>query len=225
MKLSTVLFSLLCSCSVVAATPGAQVDHILLGIDDLERGMEQFEKLTGVRPVAGGKHPRGTHNALVSLGDGTYVEILALQPGITPPKEYGGLQQLHALTPIGWAVSSKDVTGLRNRLTSAGMKVTEPGAGSRTTPAGGTLSWQTFGLAEGFAEAPFFIVWSPQSPHPSTTSPTGCRLQQWRIAGPHSKNLERLRSALDLGIEVAEAKSTALRLSLQCPKGAVEFAS
>ena len=57
-----------------AVAPAAQVDHILLGIDDLDRGMEQFEKLTGVRPVYGGKHPRGTHNALVSLGNGTYLE-------------------------------------------------------------------------------------------------------------------------------------------------------
>ena len=103
------------------------------------------------------------------------------------------------------------------------MAVTDANDGSRTTPAGTTLSWQTFGLEEEFEEAPFFIVWSPQSAHPSTTSPAGCKLRQWRVAGPHMKNLEQLRSALDLRIEVAEAPSTSLRLSLQCPKGAVEF--
>ena len=223
MRLVTGFLILLCSGLASAAPPVAQVDHILLGIDDLDRGMAQFEKMTGVRPVQGGKHPRGTHNALVSLGEGTYLEILAVQPGVAPPKEYEGLKQLHSLTPIGWAVSSKDSTQLRNRLTSAGMAVTESSAGSRTTPVGTKLSWQTFGLEEGFEEAPFFIVWSPQSAHPSTTSPTGCRLQQWRVAGPHLTNLDHLRSALDLRIDVAEAKSTALRLSLQCPKGAVEF--
>jgi hypothetical protein len=224
MRWVTGFLILLCSCLTAgAATSSAQVDHILLGIDDLGRGMEQFEKLTGVRPVQGGKHPRGTHNALVSLGDGTYLEILALQPNVAPPEEYEGLKQLHTLTPIGWAVSSKDSTQLRNRLTSAGMAVTESSAGSRTTPAGSTLSWQTFGLQEGFDEAPFFIVWSPQSAHPSTTSPTGCKLQHWRVAGPHLKNLELLRSALELRIDVAEAPSTSLRLSLRCPKGDVEF--
>ena len=223
MRLVTGFLIFLCSCLAGAATPVAQVDHILLGIDDLARGMEQFEKLTGVRPIQGGKHPRGTHNALVSLGDGTYLEILAVQPDVAPPKEYEGLKQLYSLTPIGWAVSSKYSTQLRNRLTAAGMAVTESTAGSRMTPAGTTLSWQTFGLKDGFDEAPFFIVWSPQSAHPSTTSPTGCKLQQWRVAGPHLKNLEQLRSALDLRIDVAEAPSTALRLSLQCPKGAVEF--
>jgi hypothetical protein len=206
-----------------AAAPAAQVDHILLGIDDLDRGMEQFEKLTGVRPVYGGKHPRGTHNALVSLGDGKYLEILALQPNVTPPTEYEDLKKLNALTPIGWAVSSKDSAQLRSQLTSAGLAVSEPAPGSRTTPAGNELSWQTFGLEDAFEEAPFFIVWSPQSAHPSTTSPTGCRLQQWRVAGPHVKKLEQLRTALDLRVDVAEAPSTTLRLSLNCPKGAVEF--
>src|SRR6185437_13814430 len=108
------------SLPTAAATPTAQIDHIMLGIDDLDRGVKQFEEATGVKPVYGGKHPRGTHNALVSLGDGTYLEILALQPNAAPPKEYEDLKQLHTLTPIGWAVSSKDSTQLRNRLTSAG---------------------------------------------------------------------------------------------------------
>jgi len=224
MRLHAGFLVLLCSgltSEAVAAV--AQVDHILLGIDDLDRGIQQFEQLTGVRPVKGGKHPRGTHNALVSLGDGTYLEILAVQPDVEPPKDYADLKQLHSLTPIGCAVSSTDSAQLRNRLIAAGLAVTESSEGSRTTPAGTTLSWQTFGLKDEFEEAPFFIVWSPQSAHPSTTSPTGCKLQQWRVAGPHLKNLEQLRSALELRVEVAESKSTALRVSLQCPKGTVEF--
>jgi hypothetical protein len=209
---------------VAAATaPPAQIDHILLGIDDLGRGMDSFEQLTGVRPAYGGKHPGGTHNALVSLGDGTYLEILALQPNVAPPQEYAGLKQLRKLTPIGWAVSSKDAGQLRARLTSAGLAVAEPSAGSRQTPAGTTVSWQTFGLQDNFAAAPFFIVWSTQSPHPSTTSPPGCALQTWRIAGQSRKNLEQLRTALELQVEVAEAPATSLHLSLSCPKGSVEF--
>jgi hypothetical protein len=206
------------------AAPKAQVDHILLGIDDLDRGIDAFEQLTGVRPVYGGKHPGGTHNALVSLGDGAYLEILALQPGVPPPKEYAGLEQLHTLTPIGWAVSSKESAQLRERLTAAGMAVTEPNAGSRKTPAGATLSWQTFGLKDNFDDAPFFIVWSAQTAHPSTTSPTGCKLRQWRIASPHQKNLEQLRRTLDLQLlDLADASTTALSVSLSCPKGPVEL--
>lgn len=211
------------SLPTAAATPPAQIDHIMLGIDDLDRGVKAFEEATGVKPVYGGKHPRGTHNALVSLGDGTYVEIIAVQKGVSPPEDYAGLAELHTLTPIGWAVSSKDSTELRKRLNAAGMFVTESSPGSRTTPAGKTLSWQTFNLKNNFEEAPFFIVWSAQTPHPSTTSPGGCTLQQWRIAGPHQKNLEQLRHTLELRADFADAKATAMRLALACPKGAVTF--
>lgn len=224
MKLATGVTMLLAVClPAVAAAPAAHVDHILLGIDDLDRGVAAFEKLTGVRPVYGGKHPRGTHNALVSLGGGTYLEIIAVQPGVTPPEDFADLKKLHTLTPIGWAVSSTDSAQLRDRLTSAGLAVNAASPGSRTTPAGKTLSWQTFDLKDNFEEAPFFIVWSPQTAHPSTTSPTGCTLQQWRVAGPHLKKLEQLRGALGLRVEVAEAAATSLRLSLKCPKGPVEF--
>ena len=207
----------------VSAAPAAQIDHILLGIDDLDRGMKAFEQSTGLKPVYGGKHPGGTHNALVSLGDGTYLEILALQKGVTDAGEFAGLEQLKTLTPIGWAVSSRDSVQLRERLSAAGMAVTEPEPGSRTTATGSTLSWQSFGLKENFEEAPFFIVWSAQTPHPSTTSPSGCKLQQWQIASPRVDKLEQLRRTLELRVDVAEAKATSLRLSLSCPKGAVKF--
>ena len=54
------------------------LDHLILGINDLQHGIAVFNRLTGVTPRPGGEHPgRGTHNALVSLGDGRYLEIVA----------------------------------------------------------------------------------------------------------------------------------------------------
>jgi len=215
----------LCS-PAAAAAPTTQIDHIILGISDLDQGMASFEQLTGVRPVYGGKHPGGTHNALVSLGDGLYVELIAIQgDAATPPGSLAGLKTLRTLTPIGWAVSSTNAADIRKRMDSAGFPLTEPSGGSRATPAGATLSWQSLELQKKFDEAPFFIVWGAQSPHPSTTSPTGCKLQQWRIAGPNRAALEQLRRTLDLPIDIAETAASAFRLSLACPKGSVTFES
>jgi hypothetical protein len=207
----------------VSTASAAQIDHVILGIDDLDRGVKAFEAATGVKPVYGGKHPGGTHNALVSLGDGMYLEILAVQEGAAVQGDFAGLKEMKTLTPIGWAVSSKDTAQLRSRLSGAGIAVSEPVGGSRIAPTGAKLSWQSFLLNESSPEVPFFIVWSEQTAHPSTTSPSGCKLQQWSIASPRVKDLEQLRQALDLRIDVAEAKTTSMRLSLTCPKGAVTF--
>jgi hypothetical protein len=220
MKLAMGLAAIAAICGPASA---AQIDHVILGIDDLDRGVKAFEAATGVKPVYGGKHPGGTHNALVSLGEGMYLEILAIQQGVTVQGNFAGLKEMKTLTPIGWAVSAKDTAQLRNRLSAAGIAVSEPVDGSRTTPTGSKLSWQSFLLDESSPEVPFFIVWSQQTAHPSTTSPSGCKLQQWSVASPRVKDLEQLRQALDLRVDVAEAKATSMRLSLTCPKGAVTF--
>jgi len=56
----------------------ARVDHVIVSIDSLERGMAMLEQRTGVAPMMGAVHPgRGTRNALLSLGPTTYLELLA----------------------------------------------------------------------------------------------------------------------------------------------------
>ena len=204
--------------------PTAHIDHVILGAADLERAIDAFERLTGVRPVHGGKHPIGTHNALASLGEQVYLEIIAVQPGAAPPSDFPDLRNFANPTPIGWAVAGEAEGELRKKLTDGGFQLTPSMAGSRTTPSGATLRWSTFGLEQPVTDAPFFIDWAPEVAHPSATSPKGCTLKRLTILGPHTEALDDLVKAVGLPVQVSKSSREGMRLELGCPKGPVLFA-
>jgi hypothetical protein len=200
-----------------------EIDHILIGVADLDRGIEELTKATGVRPVYGGKHPRGTHNALLSLGGHTYLELIALQPDATSVPGMDDLRTLTKPTPIGWAVSATDMSALRRDLQRAGVAMSKPNDGSRITPDGRTLRWQTASPLNEVEAAPFFIAWAAGTPHPSTTSPAGCTLASFGIASPDAKGLQSLIQALGIRVAVMRDRKTSYAVTLDCPKGHVRF--
>lgn len=210
---------------MASAAGRPHLDHLLIGAADLERASAEFARATGVRPVYGGRHPRGTHNALVALDDGAYLELVAVQPGATRPASFPELSPADGLVPIGWAVAGGGLADLRGAIERAGFALSEPQPGSRVTPAGATLEWRTFGLATKLANGPFFIAWSPATPHPSTTSPAGCTLRSFAIASPDAEPLRRLATALALPVEIGQPAAPGFALTIDCPHGVVTFAT
>ncbi|HET7618617.1 MAG TPA: VOC family protein [Vicinamibacterales bacterium] len=201
------------------------IDHILLGAADLDRAVAQVAEATGVQPVYGGKHPRGTHNALLALGGRTYLEIIALQPGVERLADFPDLRGVDRPVPIDWAVTGRDMTSLRDRLKTHGFQLAPAAPGSRAAPDGTTLRWESTRVENSPSQAPFFIAWSPDTPHPSTTAPAGCTLARFRIGSPDAAALKRMLSALDITAEVEETAAPEFLLALDCPKGRVTFTS
>jgi hypothetical protein len=186
------------SAPLAPVAPLAQFDHLVIAVRSLDEGMAEFERLTGIKAGVGGKHPgRGTENALVSLGGGKYVEIIAPQAGVTLQPRDEGMRKLDRLRIINWAVGISNVEQAVAALETAGFPTTPPQPGSRVTPTGERLEWTTFGLNDqSLPFAPFFINWSPGTKHPSTTATGGCTLAQLTIQDPASDRLSKALGAL-----------------------------
>jgi hypothetical protein len=194
------------------------IDHVILGVSDLATGVREFEAATGVAAVYGGKHPDwGTENALVSLGADVYLEVIAPRRGERLDPRVAGLATLEQLAPFGFAVAVSDPKGARSRLAEAGVQTTEPRAGSRQTPSGIVLRWQTFDVVEPrLRTAPFFIHWEDMATHPARTSPGGCSLLRIELSEPDLAALEGLRRALGIAIVTRVAATPGIALTLRC---------
>lgn len=205
---------------------GVEIDHLILAIGDLQKGIETFARLTGVRPEFGGEHPgRGTANALVSLGKGVYLEILApASPGARIDPSWGEITKHEELTPVGWALHARDLTKTVATLRGAGIPVSDPQPGSRKRSDGSTLHWQTAALAgQQLDLQPFFIQWGEGTPHPSATSPQGCELVRVALAAPEPEALRKLVQAVGIEVQISEGKPGGMTFSLSCARGEVTF--
>ena len=205
----------------------SRVDHLVYATPDLNRGIEEIEKLLGVRASPGGQHPgRGTRNALAALGPTAYLEILAPDPDQAPPKEPRafGLDELKESTLVAWYIKGSDLKHLRDEAVRGGVPYGEVKSGSRRRPDGVQLSWQFTDprtpVADGIV--PFIIDWG-QSPHPASTAAKGASLAELRAEHPDAKSVQRMLRQLGLDLPLKKGPKPALIAVIECPRGRVEL--
>lgn len=203
------------------------LDHILLGCNDLDAGVEYVYRRTGVRAAAGGVHPgAGTKNALLSLGTSRYLEIIApdpLQAASTDSRQVASLQNA-AL--VGWAIHRHDLKNFASALRSAGVECVGPKPGSRDRPDGTTLKWAFLTLKDdNDGVLPFFIEWDSNSPHPSTDAPTGCGLTDLWITAPNPVARRALAAKLQLDVQIRQSDELRLAATIVGPKGSLPLLS
>ncbi|HKF39633.1 MAG TPA: VOC family protein [Candidatus Acidoferrum sp.] len=201
----------------------AVLDHILLGCPDLDQGVAFVESHLGVRAAFGGVHPgRGTQNALLSLGDHHYLEIIARDPAqhVAAAGLLAKLASLKEPRLIGWAAHPGDLTAYAKRLHHNGIAFEGPTPGSRKRPDGKLLQWSTLNLDKDDAGLlPFFIEWSSDSRHPSADAPQGCRCTRFELATPDLAALQKTLAMLSLDVAVAKSATPQLRATFQGPAG------
>jgi catechol 2,3-dioxygenase-like lactoylglutathione lyase family enzyme len=203
------------------------LDHVLLGSSDLERGIAFVEEHTGIRAAFGGVHPgRGTQNALLSLGERRYLEIIAPDPKQSGVEQYSVITRLKEPRLIGWAAHRNDLEKFAEQLRKEGIEFEGPQAGSRQRPDGKVLDWKALRLKDDHGGLlPFFIEWSQDSVHPSVDAPKGCTLTRFEAATPNAEDLLSALSRLELDLYVRTLDHPFLRASISSPKGQFSISS
>jgi hypothetical protein len=200
-------------------------DHMLLGCSDLDKGIELVERHLGVRAALGGVHPgRGSRNALLSLGERRYLEIIAPDPQQPRSSDVRQLYKIDAPRLIGWAAHVDDIEAVVQRLTAAGIAFEPVRPGARQRPSGQTLRWKALSLKDDAGGLlPFFIEWSKDAVHPAVDSPQGGRVDRFSLATPDPDDLRARAAKLNLDVEVENAPQPALRAKVTGPKGTLSL--
>lgn len=205
----------------------ALLDHIILGCSDLDKGIEFVHDATGVLPTMGGVHPgRGTRNALLSLGERRYLEIIAPDPAQTEIVHFPQIRSMTDPRLIGWAVHPSDITALATQLRENKVEFTGPSDGSRKRPDGQVLNWKTINLADDrHGLLPFFIEWSADSVHPSKDAPAKCTLDYFEILSADPQELAATLKRIGIDFPVQRSDKTRLHAVISGPKGDLKLTS
>ena len=203
------------------------LDHFILGCHDLDHGIACVEQRTGVRAAFGGVHPgRGTRNALLSLGERRYLEIMAPDPAQQVTLQIPRLRELKEPSIVGWAAQPGDLETFSARLRDAGVAIEGPRAGSRQRPDGQLLHWKSLTLKDDQGGLlPFFIEWSADSLHPSVDAPKGCTLTHFGAVTPKPDELNNVTRLLQLDMSILADDKTALQAVIIGPKGELALTS
>jgi hypothetical protein len=196
----------------------SMVDHLVFGFPDLDEGIAWVEKRTGVRARFGGAHPGGgTRNALLSLGESRYLEIIA-------PGRFGDLRSLKEPKLITWAAVTREIRKIVDRASATGYETGPLRDGSRTRPDGKLLKWQNADIKNQFGGLiPFFIEWGADSIHPSLDSPKGCKLSSIEMEHPEPEKVQALLEKLGIELKIRRGAEAAILAELDTPKGRISL--
>ncbi len=188
------------------------LDHLVYVVPDLPAAVDRFTR-SGYPPEPGGRHAtRGTYNALLRLGNMSYLELLAIDPATSvPPPRWMGVDLVHEAQLTRWAVHA-----------GAGV---DPGAmesGSRQLASGKTLRWRLTdpGVAPAVNVVPFVIDWSESGAHPADNLPDlGLQLEEIRLVHPYPETVNRELSRLGVPQKAIRGAAPKIEAVLRGPNG------
>ena len=198
-----------------------ELDHLAVSGESLEAAVAHVEDALGVAMGAGGQHAHfGTHNRLLGLGDGLYLEAIAVDPDVAslPYKRWFDLDRLSGAPRLGnWICrSDKLVTDVAG-MAGVGLDVGQPVALTR-----GDLRWRMAVSESG--ELPFDDMFPGADAvgcccdARALLAPSGCRLLRLEVAHPEAYRLRQVVGLADTRVVFVEGAAE-LRAQFETPHG------
>ncbi|MDK1011185.1 MAG: VOC family protein [Actinomycetota bacterium] len=203
------------------------VDHLVFATPDLDEGIRLIERVFDAHVTPGGRHKHwGTRNALVSLGETTYLEIIGPDPerSTRETPHLFRIDQIDEPRLVTWAAKGANLSGIVASARSRGVDLGDISQGSRLLPDGTELRWR---LTDPYAERvggviPFFVDWG-ETTHPATALPSQCELITVNLEHPHPEQAERAMRAVGITTQVAAGDTSQIRATIRTPNGIVEL--
>lgn len=209
-------------------TPGtdpsftAHIDHLVIGTNDLASGTDWTESRLGAACDGGGAHPlMGTHNRLMRLAGGPYLEVIAIDPDASSPGrprwftlDREKTKSRFATGPgaLCWVAAVSDI---ETAVRQCGYD-----CGQITTVTRGDLQWRLTIPDDGSLPAggvlPSLIEW-PKGMHPVTSlAETDIYLDTIHLTHPDPAHIEACLDRLGLAsIATVNSGDIAIAFSMQ----------
>lgn len=181
----------------------ARVDHLVVHAATLDEGAAWCERTLGVAPQPGGRHPTmGTHNLLLALGSGAYLEIIAVDAAAKPPPHARWFAMddparrshlQHGPALVHFVVNTPDI--------AAALRQCPYDLGAAREATRGALRWKISLRNDGALHEdgliPTLIEWC--GAHPSAgMPPSGLGLRALNFEHPQAERIEAAHAAVGL---------------------------
>ena len=176
------------------------IDHVIIGVQNLEKAATQFSQKLGLAVSGGGIHPTGgTANRIIVIGD-TYLELIAIHD---PAEAQQSMLDRLAIQEgyLNFVLASNDIEADSKAMVKRGIPMLGPTPGSLRAADGRSRGWSRINIERpDLAQRYPFII-----QHDSAGEERRFRLAGWTTPPEHALGAVQVRSATIAVADLAEA--------------------